>query len=150
MELIPREKTLPIMVVSRKHIVLMVTQPTIPHFKNAFLFSFFKIYIYQYLGYLIISTYLFFVSERYTTRHGQEKTLPGLEHNVKQLFWLSAANTWCSKYRPKSLEKRIKTGAHSPGMFRVKGPFSNSKEFARDFNCPVGSTYNPVNKCEVW
>merc|ERR1711997_1348503 len=43
--------------------------------------------------------------ERYTTRHGQEKTLPGLEHNVKQLFWLSAANTWCSKYRPKSLEK---------------------------------------------
>merc|ERR1711884_607472 len=66
--------------------------------------------------------------ERYTTRHGQEKTLPGLGHNVKQLFWLSAANTWCSKYRPKSLEKRIKTGAHSPGMFRVKGPFSNSKE----------------------
>ena len=93
---------------------------------------------------------IFFFSERYTTRHGQEQTLPGLKHNVKQLFWLSAANTWCSKYRPKSLEKRIKTGAHSPGMFRVKGPFSNSKEFATDFNCPVGSTYNPVNKCEVW
>lgn len=32
----------------------------------------------------------------------------------------SAANTWCSKYRNKSLEKRIKTGAHSPGMFRVQ------------------------------
>lgn len=88
--------------------------------------------------------------ERYTTRHGEEKTLPGLSLNQKQLFWLSAANTWCSKYRPKSLEKRIKTGAHSPGMFRVLGPFSNSKEFARDFNCPAGSRYNPVNKCEVW
>ena len=94
--------------------------------------------------------HIIFFSERYTTRHGPEQTLPGLKHNVKQLFWLSAANTWCSKYRPKSLEKRIKTGAHSPGMFRVKGPFSNSKEFATDFNCPVGSTYNPVNKCEVW
>ena len=34
------------------------------------------------------------------------------------MFWISAANTWCSKYRNKALEKRIKTGVHSPGMFR--------------------------------
>ena len=44
-----------------------------------------------------------------------------------QMFWISAANTWCSKYRDKALEKRIKTGVHSPGMFRVQGPFSNSQ-----------------------
>ena len=43
------------------------------------------------------------------------------------MFWISAANTWCSKYRDKALEKRIKTGVHSPGMFRVQGPFSNSQ-----------------------
>ena len=49
------------------------------------------------------------------------------------MFWISAANTWCSKYRDKALEKRIKTGAHSPGMFRVRGPFANSREFASDF-----------------
>ena len=67
-----------------------------------------------------------------------------------QMFWISAANTWCSKYRDKALEKRIKTGAHSPGLFRVKGPFSNSREFAADFNCPLGSEMNPVKKCEVW
>ena len=42
------------------------------------------------------------------------------------MFWISAADTWCSKYRNKALEKRIKTGVHSPGMFRVQGPFSNS------------------------
>ena len=47
------------------------------------------------------------------------------------MFWISAGNTWCSKYRNKALEKRIKTGVHSPGMFRVQGPFSNSKEFAK-------------------
>merc|ERR1719412_1402680 len=88
--------------------------------------------------------------EKWTQRHGQEDILPGLNMNQKQLFWLSAANVWCSKYRPKALERRIRTGAHSPGMFRVKGPFSNSREFARDFNCPLGSTYNPANKCEVW
>ena len=91
-----------------------------------------------------------FVSEKRTQRHGQEDILPGLNLNQRQLFWLSAANVWCSKYRPKALERRIRTGAHSPGMFRVKGPFSNSREFARDFNCPVGSNYNPENKCEVW
>ena len=92
----------------------------------------------------------FLFLEKYTRRHGQEKRLPGLSLNQKQLFWLSAANVWCSKYRSKSLESRVRTGAHSPGMFRVKGPFSNSQEFARDFNCPRGSNYNPVQKCEVW
>ena len=24
------------------------------------------------------------------------------------MFWISAGNTWCSKYRDKALEKRIK------------------------------------------
>lgn len=89
--------------------------------------------------------------QSWTQRHGEEKKLPGLHsYNSNQMFWISAANIWCSKYRDKALEKRIKTGAHSPGMFRVKGPFSNSKEFAKDFNCPLGSNMNPVKKCEVW
>ena len=95
-------------------------------------------------------TSIIFLVERFEERHGTEKRLPGLSMNPKQLFWMTAANVWCSKYRPKSLESRVRTGAHSPGMFRVKGPFSNSKEFAKDFNCPLGSTYNPVDKCEVW
>merc|ERR1712048_1141879 len=88
--------------------------------------------------------------ERWVKRHGNENRLPGLDLNQTQLFWLSSANVWCSKYRPKSLERRIRTGAHSPGMFRVKGPFSNSKEFATDFHCPLGARMNPVDKCEVW
>jgi len=84
-------------------------------------------------------------------RHGPEPRLPGMQHySQHQMFWISAANTWCSKYRDKALEKRIKTGVHSPGMFRVQGPFSNSQEFARDFQCKPGSRMNPVKKCEVW
>ena len=89
-------------------------------------------------------------SDRWVQRNGEESSLPGLDLTPIQLFWVGAANTWCSKYRPKSLEMRIRTGAHAPGQFRVKGPFSNSKEFSKDFNCPLGSPMNPVSKCEVW
>ena len=60
---------------------------------------------------------------RWTQHKGEEKRLPGLDLSPKQLFWVGAANVWCQKYRPKSLEMRIRTGAHSPGPFRVKGPF---------------------------
>jgi len=87
---------------------------------------------------------------QWVTRHGEEKTLPGLHLTPKQLFWTAAANTWCYKYRPKALEKAIRTGVHSPGEFRVLGPFSNSLAFAEDFQCPLGSRMNPKEKCSVW
>ena len=89
-------------------------------------------------------------SDRWVSKHGKEKILPGLKLNQKQLFWLSAANVWCQKYRPKALESLITLDSHSPGKFRVLGAYSNIPEFAKDFNCPVGSNYNPVKKCEVW
>jgi len=88
---------------------------------------------------------------KWSKKNGEEPRLPGLQkYTPTQMFWISAGHTWCSKYRDAALERRIKTGAHSPGPFRVKGPFSNSPDFSRDWNCPVGSGMNPVNKCEVW
>lgn len=48
------------------------------------------------------------------------------------------------------MKMRITTGVHSPAQFRVLGPLSNMKDFARDYNCPEGSPMNPINKCEVW
>ena len=91
-----------------------------------------------------------FFPDRWVTKHGQEKILPGLNLNQKQLFWLSAANTWCSKYRPKALESLITLDTHSPGRYRVLGAYSNIPEFASDFQCKIGSKYNPINKCTVW
>merc|ERR1712107_671429 len=74
---------------------------------------------------------------------GEEERLPGLSCTPKQLFWIPAAGNWCSKQRPQSLRLRMLTGSHSPGKVRVMTTLSNMEEFARDFQCPVGSKMNP-------
>ena len=48
------------------------------------------------------------------------------------------------------MKNQILTGVHSPGPYRILGPLSNNDDFARDFNCPVGSKMNPAKKCQVW
>ncbi|XP_049945688.1 neprilysin-2 isoform X2 [Schistocerca serialis cubense] len=85
-------------------------------------------------------------------RNGKsEPRLPALSGlSPRQMFWVSAAQTWCSKYRTEAMRQRITTGVHSPGRFRVLGPLSNRPEFAEDFACPLGSRMNPVQKCQVW
>ncbi|KAG5889087.1 hypothetical protein JTB14_004931 [Gonioctena quinquepunctata] len=88
--------------------------------------------------------------QNWVQRNGEEPKLPGLKYTPNQMFWVSAANTWCSVYRSESLKLRILTGYHSPGEFRVLGPLSNSEYFYKDFNCPEGSKMNPVKKCKVW
>jgi len=88
--------------------------------------------------------------KRWVEENGPEARLPGLDYTPEQLFWVSAAQTWCSVYRPESMKMRITTGVHSPAQFRVLGPLSNMRDFASDFNCPEGSPMNPVKKCEVW
>lgn len=87
---------------------------------------------------------------RWVKRNGMEQKLPGLKFTPKQLFWISAGNTWCTKTRPEALKLQVLNGYHAPANFRINGPFSNSKFFANDFKCPVGSPMNPEKKCEVW
>ncbi|XP_058793347.1 neprilysin-2-like isoform X3 [Phymastichus coffea] len=92
----------------------------------------------------------YYAYNEWERRNGKEPRLPGLKFSPQQMFWISAANTWCSKYRPETLKLRITTGVHSPGEFRVIGPLSNMPEFAKDFKCPIGSRMNPEKKCSVW
>lgn len=82
--------------------------------------------------------------------NGVEPALPGLPYTSQQMFWLSAANIWCTKQRPEALRTAVLMEAHSPSEFRVRVPFSNVIEFAKDFNCPSGSPMNPIKKCTVW
>ncbi|CAH2034230.1 unnamed protein product, partial [Iphiclides podalirius] len=92
----------------------------------------------------------YYAYEAWTKRHGEERRLPGLErYSPKQLFWLSAANTWCAVYRNEAIKLRITTGFHAPGRFRVLGPLANMAEFSRDFRCPPGAPMNPSRKCKT-
>ncbi|KAG5667540.1 hypothetical protein PVAND_015519 [Polypedilum vanderplanki] len=90
--------------------------------------------------------------EKLIEKIGEEKLLPGIELNQKQLFWVSAAQVWCSVHRDEALINRIQTGVHSPGQFRVIGPLRNRPEFAKDFECKDISLMNPKDedRCSVW
>lgn len=82
--------------------------------------------------------------------NGMELKLPGLNYTSNQLFWISTAMNWCTKYRDDYLNILVAQDSHSPNNFRVIGPMSNSEEFSKDFNCNVNSRMNAINKCSVW
>nr|KAF6379406.1 membrane metalloendopeptidase [Myotis myotis] len=88
--------------------------------------------------------------QNYVKKNGEEKLLPGLDLNHKQLFFLNFAQVWCGTYRPEYAVNSIKTDVHSPGNFRIIGTLQNSPEFAEAFHCPKNSYMNPEKKCRVW
>jgi len=90
----------------------------------------------------------------------KDECLPGVPLTAKQLYWLSYGMTWCTigdyyrhydTYRV-MLSAPADGAGHSPPPWRVNVVLSNTKEFAQDFNCPVGSKMNPVDedRCTVW
>jgi len=82
---------------------------------------------------------------------GDTCLLPGLpDVNINKLFYLSFAQTWCSKATNEFLLQQISSDPHAPGNFRVLGSIMNNDEFARIHNCPIGSKMNPKNKCDIW
>ncbi|KAJ9583600.1 hypothetical protein L9F63_022044, partial [Diploptera punctata] len=78
------------------------------------------------------------------------ESLPGMHATGQQLFFLNFAQIWCGTMRPEAIRNKIKTDVHSPGRFRVIGTLSNSEDFARVYNCELGTPMNPVRKCSVW
>jgi neprilysin len=87
---------------------------------------------------------------KWVSIHGEEPELPGLNLTHNQLFFLNYAQIWCGSMRPEDALTKIRSSVHSPGIIRVIGPLSNSKDFAEAYNCPVGSRMNPTSKCSVW
>ena len=68
----------------------------------------------------------------------------------EQLYFLSYSQNWCQKSTQGYELMLTATNPHPLARFRVLGPLSQSTEFAEAFSCPVGSVYNPEEKCQVW
>lgn len=83
-------------------------------------------------------------------RMGAEGTSPKLNYNQRQLFWISAAQLYCSVSKDYYNVDSIYSDEHSPHRFRVNGVLVNSPEFAYDFNCPMGTKMNPRKKCKLY
>ncbi|KAM7248549.1 hypothetical protein CapIbe_000588 [Capra ibex] len=88
--------------------------------------------------------------QNYVKKHGEEKLLPGLDLNHRQLFFLNFAQVWCGTYRTEYALNSIKTDVHSPGNFRIIGTLQNSPQFSEAFHCRKNSYMNPEKKCRVW
>lgn len=82
--------------------------------------------------------------------HGADKLLPGFKLTPDQLFFLGFAQTWCTLATQEKKEQSGQLSIHSNEKTRVDIVLSNSKEFAKAYNCPVGSKMNPAKKCNIW
>ena len=78
--------------------------------------------------------------------------LPGLtQYTPDQLFFISFGHHWCeSFYRDPNYVDIYLNDEHAPGVARVNGVVSNSRQFAKAFNCPLKSKMNPEKKCTIW
>lgn len=79
---------------------------------------------------------------------GEAPKLAGLTED--QLFFVAAAQIWCTEATPEALRLLVQTDPHSPPKFRVIGPVVNHPGFGEAFSCKSGAPMNPVEKCEVW
>lgn len=79
---------------------------------------------------------------------GEAPKLAGLTED--QLFFVAAAQIWCTEATPEALRLLVQTDPHSPPQFRVIGPVVNHPGFGEAFSCKPGAPMNPVEKCEVW
>ncbi|CAL2046266.1 unnamed protein product [Caenorhabditis brenneri] len=67
------------------------------------------------------------------------------DYDTDKLFFRLAALNWCNVRSTHSLSEQL-TLVHPTSSFRVNGIFSNTKSFAKAYNCPIGSPMNPAKK----
>lgn len=70
----------------------------------------------------------------------------------EQRFFLAWAQNWRNNTRPQAMRLRLQIDPHSPGKFRVNGPFSNLPEFAHAFDLADGSAMvrPPDQQVQIW
>ncbi|XP_050799499.1 kell blood group glycoprotein isoform X4 [Gopherus flavomarginatus] len=83
-------------------------------------------------------------------KHKQERNLLGSGLSHHQLFYISFANGMCGHQSHERLQAFLHNDPHSPPPLRVRGPLSNSQDFARHFHCSSTAPMNPAFKCHIW
>lgn len=81
--------------------------------------------------------------------HKELPSLPGLNYTTDQQFWISFGASRCIAHNKASLIDDIGKDTHAPWQHRVNPVLQNTREFAKDFNCHLGSPMNPTKKCSV-
>jgi len=71
---------------------------------------------------------------------------------ASQRFFVAYAQAWCGNASDQEKRRRVLTGPHAPGEFRVNGVLANEPAFTRAFSCPVGAAMAPPpdKMCRVW
>lgn len=67
-----------------------------------------------------------------------------------QRFFFGWAQVWKDNIRPEELKRRLKVDVHSPGEWRVIGPFSNMPEFWAAFDVKPGDQMRRDNAVKIW
>ncbi|XP_052269656.1 endothelin-converting enzyme homolog isoform X4 [Dreissena polymorpha] len=88
--------------------------------------------------------------ELWMKEQGEELPLAGLQLDNRQIFYISFAQLYCSKWKESGITDFLARDHHSPGPFRIEGALSNNLAFQDVFKCPYTSRYNPSLKCQVW
>ncbi|KAI7892360.1 uncharacterized protein EV154DRAFT_191873 [Mucor mucedo] len=88
--------------------------------------------------------------QNHVLKQGPDQLLPGLEHlTPEQMFFIGHGRSFC-EITALSDAKETAEDVHSPWYYRVIGGLQNNPNFAKTFNCPVGSPMNPAKKCSLW
>jgi putative endopeptidase len=67
-----------------------------------------------------------------------------------QRFFISWSRIWASNHRPEFARLMVQTNEHPLGKFRAIGTVVNMPEFARAFDCGVGTAMVSEKRCQIW
>uniref|UniRef100_A0A1A9W6K0 Peptidase M13 N-terminal domain-containing protein n=1 Tax=Glossina brevipalpis TaxID=37001 RepID=A0A1A9W6K0_9MUSC len=74
------------------------------------------------------------------------ETLPGLDFDNRQLFFINFAQVWCEDIQMLFRSHVAQVDTHAPGMYRVIGSLSNFQEFSWVFHCERNAPMDPEYK----